>query len=332
MRFCRALPVGFVALFGLLVTGCDSGIVGQADEGLAPESGRSIYDGPVPTTQARRLTPKGGASEATIQSSHEVFIDFDDLTPFGMVTTQYSAEGVLFSGDALVVTGPPTHSGANTVTGTSGSGAIVLSFSPSVESVSAWLGGSCTAQLECFDASNVSLGSEVRSCVAAYDLVSVTAVGIVSCEISDSNGEANTLLFDDLTFTPSEDEVLEVLVDVKPGGDENPINLGAGGKIPVAILTTPDFDAATVDVASVMVVDSDGAGAPVNQKKNGSYQASLSDVDGDGDQDLVLHFEQPVLEANGVLDVDTTELILTGQTTGGEAFEGGDTVTLTPSS
>lgn len=71
MRFGRALPFGFVALLGFSLTGCDSETVGSAAKSLAPESGRRIYQGPTPTTPARRLTPKGGSSEAGFQMDGE---------------------------------------------------------------------------------------------------------------------------------------------------------------------------------------------------------------------------------------------------------------------
>ena len=42
-----------------------------------------------------------------------------------------------------------------------------------------------------------------------------------------------------------------VEIDIKPGSDPNSINLRSKGVIPVAILTTEDFDATTVDPLSV---------------------------------------------------------------------------------
>jgi len=42
---------------------------------------------------------------------------------------------------------------------------------------------------------------------------------------------------------------LEVTIDIMPGSDKNPVNPTSRGVIPVAILTTEDFDAASVDPA-----------------------------------------------------------------------------------
>ena len=85
--------------------------------------------------------------------------------------------------------------------------------------------------------------------------------------------------------------------------------------IPVAILTTPAFDATTVDVSTVRfgpgnASEAHGIGHP-------------EDVDGDGDIDLMLHFRT---QDAGIACGDTSAT-LTGETTGGQAIEGTDTFT-----
>lgn len=52
--------------------------------------------------------------------------------------------------------------------------------------------------------------------------------------------------------------VITAAIDIKPGTYPNAINLGSNGAIPVAILSSADFDAATVNVATVTL-----ASAPV---------------------------------------------------------------------
>ncbi|HET8541859.1 MAG TPA: hypothetical protein VFL83_18420 [Anaeromyxobacter sp.] len=90
----------------------------------------------------------------------------------------------------------------------------------------------------------------------------------------------------DLPFeTWTDDPALEVAIDVKPGSDENPVNLGARGRIPVAILGSEAFDVEAVDLATVRF-----AGAPPATTGRGEPQASLEDVNADGILDLVLHF------------------------------------------
>jgi sugar lactone lactonase YvrE len=130
---------------------------------------------------------------------------------------------------------------------------------------------------------------------------------------------------------------LPVEIDIKPGSDPNSIKLGSKGVIPVAILTTAvadgdafDFNAATVDPATVTLGNDDSNDTPVATKKNGSLFASLEDVDGDGDLDLALKFDQPAMEANGDLDAASTQLTLNGQTFGGLFIKGSDAVRVIP--
>jgi hypothetical protein len=109
--------------------------------------------------------------------------------------------------------------------------------------------------------------------------------------------------------------VLEVDLDIKPGSDPNSINLGSKGVVPVAVLTTDDFDAGTVDPVTVLF-----AGAsPVRR--------TMEDVDGDGDLDLLFHLKTQELVD---LNESSTEAILTGTTFGGHDVEGTDTVDIVP--
>jgi len=92
----------------------------------------------------------------------------------------------------------------------------------------------------------------------------------------------------------------KMVIDIKPGNDQNNINLGSNGVVPVAVLTTDDFDAATVDPATALF-----AGAAPEQW-------SLEDVDGDGDNDIMFHFRTQQLD----LDESSTEATLTAQLAG----------------
>jgi len=109
-------------------------------------------------------------------------------------------------------------------------------------------------------------------------------------------------------------------IDIKPGSYPNSINPNAGGVIPVAILTTADFDASTVDPQMVAL---EGAGARA-KGKSGRY-GSMEDVDGDGDLDLVVQIEN-VIE----WDPEATEATLTGETYNGIYIQGMDTVNIVP--
>jgi hypothetical protein len=113
-------------------------------------------------------------------------------------------------------------------------------------------------------------------------------------------------------FTIGKIEPLAVSVDIKPGSDPNGINLKSKGVIPVAVLTTDDFDATIVDGATVQF---EGA-SPVH---DGGH---LEDVDGDGDIDWVGHFK---VRDTGI-ETDDTEASLTGETTDGTSIKGTDSI------
>ena len=110
-------------------------------------------------------------------------------------------------------------------------------------------------------------------------------------------------------------------IDIKPGSDPNPINQGSNGLIPVAIFSSPEFDATTVDPATVEL---GGAGVAVRGKADKSM-AHAEDVNGDGLVDLVVQVET---SAAGVWT--TGDVILTGQTFDGQSIEGSDVVVIVP--
>jgi hypothetical protein len=62
-----------------------------------------------------------------------------------------------------------------------------------------------------------------------------------------------TQFFSGLEFAPvaAPPPVLTVVIDIKPGSVTNPINVRSSGVIPVAVLTTPSFDATSIDVSTV---------------------------------------------------------------------------------
>ena len=111
--------------------------------------------------------------------------------------------------------------------------------------------------------------------------------------------------------------VTAVEIDVKPDSFPNSINVGSNGTVPVAILSTTSFDAATVDPLSVTL-----SGARVALRGKGTPMASRQDVNGDGLLDLVIHVSTDALELS---DADT-EVVLEGNTFEGRAIRGTDSV------
>jgi hypothetical protein len=103
---------------------------------------------------------------------------------------------------------------------------------------------------------------------------------------------------------------LEVEIDITPAIPHNVIRLDSGSLLPVAILTTDEFDAAAVNPETVLFAGAE----PVRW--------AMDDVDRDDDLDLVLYFQKQDLN----LDETSTEATLTGETYGGIPIEGTDRV------
>ena len=99
-------------------------------------------------------------------------------------------------------------------------------------------------------------------------------------------------------------------IDIKPGSDPNAINVRSRGVIPVATLTTADFDATTVEPEMVQF----SGASPVRW--------AVEDVDSDTDWDMIFHFKT---QETGIACGDT-EAALTGETFDGQSINGTDSI------
>ncbi len=119
-------------------------------------------------------------------------------------------------------------------------------------------------------------------------------------------------------------DFVSATIDIKPGSYPNSINLGSQGKIPVAILSSEDFDApAEVDPLSIELA---GAGVAVRGKAE-NPMATAEDVNGDGLLDLVLHVETANLDPGTFMEGSAC---VTGTTYYGTPIEGWDEITIVP--
>ncbi len=113
---------------------------------------------------------------------------------------------------------------------------------------------------------------------------------------------------------------IEVDIDIKPGSDPNSINPNSMGLVPVAILTTDDFDATSVNPDSlIFMAANDLIG---DEDYRNCVRHGLEDVDGDGDIDLVCKFPQKTTWIN----CETTQGAITGETFAGQSIFGTDSI------
>jgi len=110
-------------------------------------------------------------------------------------------------------------------------------------------------------------------------------------------------------------------IDIKPGSYPNSINPNSKGNVPVAVLTTDDFDTSTVNPDTIVFLDA----TPCKKEK-------FEDVDGDGDIDMLVHFKIQECDFDLLVDEgdDYPYAYLTGETIDGQSFMGKDTVKLVP--
>ena len=110
-------------------------------------------------------------------------------------------------------------------------------------------------------------------------------------------------------------------IDIRPGSDQNPVNLKSNGVLPVAILGDDDFDVYDIDLLSLSL-----DGATPKQQGNGENVGSFEDINGDDLIDLLLHFDLGELDVDGSF----TELTLDGLLNDGTVLMGTDSVRIVP--
>jgi subtilisin-like proprotein convertase family protein len=110
---------------------------------------------------------------------------------------------------------------------------------------------------------------------------------------------------------------IPVKIDVLPGEASKLIDGSTRTIVPVAIFSSNDFDATTVNPASVVLAD-----APITKNKKGRLRWALMDVNGDGRTDLIVYVSVFSLH----LDSGSSEAVLTATTFDGESISGAQRV------
>ncbi len=131
-------------------------------------------------------------------------------------------------------------------------------------------------------------------------------------------------------------EVIHVVVDIKPGSDPNALNPGSKGVLPVAILSMPDFDAMQVDPETVRLghglVDD---GVALLQFVDGvaPLRWNCEDANEDGLMDMVFKFKTQEVAALNLSSLEPGArawLSLTGHTLDDMPIIGEDMVVIPP--
>ena len=129
------------------------------------------------------------------------------------------------------------------------------------------------------------------------------------------------LLFDGSTGIYRADPIIELTINIKPGDSIGSINPKSKGNIPVAILSTVDFNApARTDVATLTF------GRTGDEPSLDFCNKGSKDINGDGLPDLVCHF---ATSQSGFQSGDT-EGIVKGKTFEGLPLRGRDLVQVVP--
>jgi hypothetical protein len=256
-----------------LALACNESTLVQPENDLtmatAAGTSRMVYDDGLlprplltPQQQQEHPTPLPPAREgkSLLRFSHlsaagATVIDFEGFECYTSIANQYAGLGVTFSGATILTLPPclnpyfPPHSGMGVIydwpTGTIGA-----NFSTPVIRAGGYVTGNTVVTLECFDGSNVSLGTA--------SLPGANYVG------NPGSLPQNIFL-----------EIVSPRIarcEFRDGGNT---------------FTVDDFDATTVDHTTVTF---EGATETHLDKKTGLPRRHEEDVDGDGDIDLVFHF------------------------------------------
>lgn len=123
-----------------------------------------------------------------------------------------------------------------------------------------------------------------------------------------------------ITVAPIPLNKIIVNIDIKPGNDQNTVNLDANGVIPVAILSSEDFDVVNIDPLSIVL-----EGAQVKLKGKSGNAGTLTDINQDGLKDLLVHIYNELDLSEG-----DSEATLSGVTLDGIPIEGKDHINIVP--
>ena len=146
-----------------------------------------------------------------------------------------------------------------------------------------------------------------------------TAAGLLTEQATASTDSTDPDVTNNAAAT-TVDVFRSVTIDIQPGDSTNVVQLKRGGLISVAILSTPQFNASTVDSATVCFGDAEAPAERTCAEVHG--HGHLAEVNRDGRADMVLHYD---VSATGI-DLGDHSACLKGRTTAGVGIYGCDAV------
>jgi hypothetical protein len=143
--------------------------------------------------------------------------------------------------------------------------------------------------------------------------------------LSELSHEGTSVFIDDVRingdFPPLE---TEIAIDVIPG-KQNRMKFQPKGKLQVAVLSTAEFDARSLDPETIRFGDEDF----VDTRGQPHLTGKVKDLNKDRRLDLLLEFDLKQLVNSGAITFDTTTLALKAATESGEVVIGFDSMTFT---
>ncbi len=133
-----------------------------------------------------------------------------------------------------------------------------------------------------------------------------------------------------VTYTPPEEVVVGVKMDIKPGSCKNPLNIKSKGVLPVVLLGSSDFDVNGIDPDSLLLSGVAPVRSVVNDDAEFVTDGSCATDQADGYEDLVLKFDRRAIVAvlGEVQHRDVVTLTLTGTSFEGAEIMAEDTITI----
>ena len=256
----------------------------------------------------------------------EIAINEADGVPhtiFNEFAVPFRAMGIAFDGTHLYL----NDWDSSTVLVTDRTGSVVRQFTTGLRTTDVVFDpatGTIWA-LHLFDANISEIttdGTRLRTCETPRDpgrfgLGGVTLVGSKLYIAENNPGGLGQIFVVDKATLICDDSPMSVRMDIKPSSSPNSINVKSKGVIPVAIISTTDFDASSVAASSLAFGP---GGAPA------VHGGHLEDVSGDGLLALMLHFGN---QETGI-DCGDTSAVLTGRTFDGQRITGEDSVRTVP--